>query len=557
MEDHHTSKIKPRQHRLSASALPAKTSPLNTEHGSESRTHFETLEDGKVSTKASSSKESVATGAEEKTADTSAKKPRRSSASDSEANSRLARRRKSSTQYKGRAIKVTAPQEAFPGASMDPKDGPADHGQVPRSACTVLVGGSASQPKAALPINSGSEGATDQNQAYEDKLAPTSLVAEKRDTISPASPETVALCEVPAAAKPDPGLGSPVALVSDGDGWQPKSPSGLSSGMILLARILRSPITNASAEKKSFRRAVFVISFGIGVVLIATVAATLLLLTWGQSTQRRGDLCVTGDCQLHAALLANALAHNIDACEDFYAHVCSKWSPSGERRQLRDFDSEIEVYTPSIASARWMQSLQDVTKLDPSLKNQDKVVFTLRISEDDQKQINRGFDRMRRNAIRLAKAAVWLDSESKDSVVAKLEALKLAVWPPSTFLSNESLEEIYQRYPEREKTFGNYWINEEGKYGLFPEIPALQVAYSAFLDTTKEGERDPPISYNFTQTQVFFLTLCYMTCSQKGVINPFSANCNKVARNSVGFANAFGCPPGSKMNPVQKCTFFG
>ncbi|XP_037579746.1 membrane metallo-endopeptidase-like 1 [Dermacentor silvarum] len=407
--------------------------------------------------------------------------------------------------------------------------------------------------------------------------------------------------------------------------------------------------------------------------------------------------------------------------------------------------SEIEVYTPSIASARWMQSLQDVTKLDPSLKNQDKVVvrnvkfliivgeifgnytnqqilqflawqfvehygpvadirlllarygdqttadnlrpadcgfyvevayklmllamqFTLRISEDDQKQINRGFDRMRRNAIRLAKAAVWLDSESKDSVVAKLEALKLAVWPPSTFLSNESLEEIYQRYPEREKTFGNYWIksirslrttemdslykyvltippnyaqpyfvydylfntvrvaiaaidhplyysegtsamfygglgfslaleivkaidreglhwrpggavvpsiisqqsknvfevrenclkhSEEGKYGLFPEIPALQVAYSAFLDTTKEGERDPPISYNFTQTQVFFLTLCYMTCSQKGVINPFSANCNKVARNSVGFANAFGCPPGSKMNPVQKCTFFG
>ncbi|XP_037579763.1 neprilysin-4-like [Dermacentor silvarum] len=406
--------------------------------------------------------------------------------------------------------------------------------------------------------------------------------------------------------------------------------------------------------------------------------------------------------------------------------------------------SEIEVYTPSIASARWMQSLQTVTKLDPALRNQDEVVvrnvkflltvdelfnnytnqqileflawqfvehygpvadsrlllarygdqrtadilkpaycgyhievvyklmllsiqFTLRIAQADQKQIDRGFNRMLWNAIRLVKASEWLDSESKHSVAAKIRTLRLAVWPPDKFLTKESLEELYQTYPEHEKTFGNYWIksirslrttkkdslyesvlrmppnyaqpyfvydyllntvrvaiaairrplfyskgtramfyggigfslalemvkaldreglrwrpgvgivpsiisehskdafeerenclnSEEGKYGLFPEIPALQIAYSAFVDTTKETEKELPISNDFKETQVFFLTLCYMTCSKKGFINSFSANCNKLVRNSVSFANAFACPPGSKMNPLKKCMFFG
>ncbi|XP_075553478.1 endothelin-converting enzyme 2-like [Dermacentor variabilis] len=406
--------------------------------------------------------------------------------------------------------------------------------------------------------------------------------------------------------------------------------------------------------------------------------------------------------------------------------------------------SEIEVYTPSVASARWLECLQTATKLAPALRNRDEVVvsnvkflltvgelfsnytnkqilsflswqfvehfgpvadsrlllarygdqrtadklrpaycgfhveaayklmllsmqFMLRITKADQRQINRGFDRMLLNAIRLVKETKWLDSKSKDSMVAKFDELQLAVWPPAKFLTNESLEAIYQTYPEHETTFGSYWIksirslhatrkdslykdvlrlpmnyaqpyfvydyllnsvrvaiaaidrplyyskgtsamfygglgfslalemvkaidreglhwrpgvgvvtsiiskaskaafeerenclkNSDGKNSLFPEIPALQLAYSSFVDTTKERERDRPISSNFTETQVFFITLCYMTCGQKGVINPFSANCNKLVRNSVAFANAFGCPPGSKMNPLQKCTFFG
>ncbi|KAH7937187.1 hypothetical protein HPB49_008588 [Dermacentor silvarum] len=109
-------------------------------------------------------------------------------------------------------------------------------------------------------------------------------------------------------------------------------------------------------------------------------------------------------------------------------------------------------------------------------------------------------------------------------------------------------------YDARDSCLNN---SEERDDSLFPEIPAMEIAYSAFLDATKEAEKELPISQSFTETQVFFLTVCYMTCSLKGVINPFSANCNKLVRNSLAFANAFACPLGSKMNPLKKCTLFG
>ncbi|KAK8785180.1 hypothetical protein V5799_008452 [Amblyomma americanum] len=93
-------------------------------------------------------------------------------------------------------------------------------------------------------------------------------------------------------------------------------------------------------------------------------------------------------------------------------------------------------------------------------------------------------------------------------------------------------------------------------HSLFPEIPALQVAYSAFLGATNEVGSTPPISEELTEAKVFFITLCYMTCSLARVKNAFAANCNQVVRNSLAFANVFECPPGSKMNPIKKCNFF-
>ncbi|XP_075551115.1 membrane metallo-endopeptidase-like 1 [Dermacentor variabilis] len=109
-------------------------------------------------------------------------------------------------------------------------------------------------------------------------------------------------------------------------------------------------------------------------------------------------------------------------------------------------------------------------------------------------------------------------------------------------------------FDERDNCLSN---SEERDHSLFPEIPALEIAYSAFVDATKEAEKELSMSADFSETQVFFLTMCYMTCSLKGVVHPFSANCNKLVRNSLAFASAFSCPLGSKMNPLKKCTLFG
>ncbi|XP_054922262.2 neprilysin-1-like [Dermacentor andersoni] len=109
-------------------------------------------------------------------------------------------------------------------------------------------------------------------------------------------------------------------------------------------------------------------------------------------------------------------------------------------------------------------------------------------------------------------------------------------------------------FDERDNCLSN---SEERDHSLFPEIPALEIAYSAFVDATKEAEKELSISADFSETQVFFLTMCYMTCSMKGVVHPFSANCNKLVQNSLAFASAFRCPLGSKMNPLKKCTLFG
>nr|XP_050026911.1 endothelin-converting enzyme 1-like [Dermacentor andersoni] len=95
-----------------------------------------------------------------------------------------------------------------------------------------------------------------------------------------------------------------------------------------------------------------------------------------------------------------------------------------------------------------------------------------------------------------------------------------------------------------------------GNETLFPEIPALEIAYTAFLDEVGDPESTTHISKNLSELKVFFMTICHMTCMQSGITEPFSADCNKLVRHSSAFAKAFHCPEGSKMNPKKKCTFF-
>ncbi|XP_077544616.1 endothelin-converting enzyme 1-like [Haemaphysalis longicornis] len=89
---------------------------------------------------------------------------------------------------------------------------------------------------------------------------------------------------------------------------------------------------------------------------------------------------------------------------------------------------------------------------------------------------------------------------------------------------------------------------------IFPEIPALEVAFSAFQAARTSG--DALVSRNFTEEQIFFLTACHMSCAFSAEDNLYGGDCNKAVRNFKPFAEAFDCPEGSPMNPSKKCNFF-
>ncbi|XP_077524147.1 membrane metallo-endopeptidase-like 1 [Amblyomma americanum] len=92
---------------------------------------------------------------------------------------------------------------------------------------------------------------------------------------------------------------------------------------------------------------------------------------------------------------------------------------------------------------------------------------------------------------------------------------------------------------------------------VFPEIPALDITYSALKNSYLLDEREPlPLREDLPAEKVFFMTVCYLTCANPSGHYPFAADCNKLVQNSKSFAHVFNCPKGSKMNPVEKCSFF-
>ncbi|KAH7955598.1 hypothetical protein HPB52_001694 [Rhipicephalus sanguineus] len=99
----------------------------------------------------------------------------------------------------------------------------------------------------------------------------------------------------------------------------------------------------------------------------------------------------------------------------------------------------------------------------------------------------------------------------------------------------------------------------ERSNSVFPEIPALELAYMAYKRSVSDGSDNSPqgIPGGISGDKVFFMTLCYMMCTLPGAVGPHTVDCNKAVRNSEAFARAFRCPLGSQMNPRQKCAFFG
>ncbi|KAH7938213.1 hypothetical protein HPB49_021747 [Dermacentor silvarum] len=98
-------------------------------------------------------------------------------------------------------------------------------------------------------------------------------------------------------------------------------------------------------------------------------------------------------------------------------------------------------------------------------------------------------------------------------------------------------------------------LKDEGSNSIFPEVPAVEIAYAALTDAVREDKGAPTLR-GLPEEKVFFMTLCYMMCKARDAQRFDGADCHKVIRNSPSFHKVFKCPEGSKMNPTKKCSFF-
>ncbi|KAH6948920.1 hypothetical protein HPB50_027074 [Hyalomma asiaticum] len=93
----------------------------------------------------------------------------------------------------------------------------------------------------------------------------------------------------------------------------------------------------------------------------------------------------------------------------------------------------------------------------------------------------------------------------------------------------------------------------------FPEIPTLEVAYTAFeraLKSAIKGGNPWRTTDTFDEQRVFFITACFTLCSQNSTAAFLRGDCNKAFAHFPKFAEAFACRAGTAMNPPKKCPFF-
>ncbi|XP_050042870.2 membrane metallo-endopeptidase-like 1 [Dermacentor andersoni] len=94
-------------------------------------------------------------------------------------------------------------------------------------------------------------------------------------------------------------------------------------------------------------------------------------------------------------------------------------------------------------------------------------------------------------------------------------------------------------------------------YLLFPDLPAVDVAYSAYLQYRDQSSDLPLQGFKgYSAEQLFFINYCHAGCyiDNKGAhVNPL---CTAVLGKYAPFAMAFSCPLGSPMNSGDRCSYF-
>ncbi|XP_077523416.1 endothelin-converting enzyme 2-like [Amblyomma americanum] len=70
-----------------------------------------------------------------------------------------------------------------------------------------------------------------------------------------------------------------------------------------------------------------------------------------------------------------------------------------------------------------------------------------------------------------------------------------------------------------------------GNRSVFPEIPALDITYSALMTSHLLEETEAlPLSQDLPADKVFFMTVCYLTCAKSSGQYPLAADCNKLEK---------------------------
>ncbi|KAH9382426.1 hypothetical protein HPB48_020433 [Haemaphysalis longicornis] len=91
---------------------------------------------------------------------------------------------------------------------------------------------------------------------------------------------------------------------------------------------------------------------------------------------------------------------------------------------------------------------------------------------------------------------------------------------------------------------------------LFPEVPAMELAYKAFEESLHQNGVDMKTSDAVKSKQVFFIVSCLAMCSPSGTVNRHRFSCNKGVANFWPFTDAFNCPKSEHIIATRASGFF-